>query len=146
MIKRGILLLHAFIIVCMYITTSFATTYSQEEIIKSLICQRTDTLNMYYAGQANKKDTMEKIELITTDYLKESDLQNLENFFQCDLERPVGYEFAKIDITYSDDDVICALVTIDWTSEGIKGRENFSHTYSIICEKEENLYKLAQFF
>lgn len=144
MIKRGFIF--GILIICIFLSTSFATANSNEEVIKSLISQRTDVLNMYYAGQSNKKDTIKKIEAITTDYLKDNDLENLKNYFQCDLERPVDYEFVKIDITYADKDVICAFVTIFWTSEGIKGVEDFTHTYSVICEKEENLYKLAQFF
>ncbi len=146
MIKRGYITVTILIVFCLLVTTAFATANSQEQIVESLISQRTDILNLYYAGEADKKETMENISNVTTDFLKESDLKNLEAYFQCDLERPIGYEFSEIDVTYYDDEVICALVTIEWMAEGIKGREDFSHTYSVICVKEENLYKLAQFF
>ena len=74
------------------------------------------------------------------------DIENLEKYFQCDLEQVRGYKIRDIKVTYSDKDVICANATIDWAAEGLKGADNFVHTYSIICEKEENLYKMAQFF
>ena len=136
--KKGVKI---FIIVflSLIVTTVFATANSQERIVEDLICQRTDTLGLYYAGKVNKEDTITKISKITTDHLRDYDLENLEKYFQCDLQQLVDYKISEIN-------VICALVTIDWQAEGLKGRDDFSHTYSVICKKEENFYKLAQFF
>ena len=44
---------------------------------------------------------------------------------------------AKEKLNYYDEEGMCALVTIDWKTEGLKGRDDFSHTYSIICKNEE---------
>lgn len=136
----------AAVLLFMGIFTANSAACSDEAIVENLICRRTDALSLYYAGEVNKEKTMETIKAVTTDFLRDEDLENIEKYFQCDLEQLVDYEIEDIDITYSDGDVICAFVTITWKSEGLKGREDFSHTYSVICEKEENLHKIAQFF
>ena len=143
---RKIIYIFLTILVCVLITTVIASANSSEKIVEDLICQRTDVLSLYYAGELNKKDTIEKIKEITTSHLRQSDIENLEKYFQCDLEQVRGYKIRDIKVTYSDKDVICANATIDWAAVGFKGADNFVHTYSIICEKEENLYKMAQFF
>ena len=143
---RKIIYIFLTILVCVLITTVIASANSSEKIVEDLICQRTDVLSLYYAGELNKKDTIEKIKEITTSHLRQSDIENLEKYFQCDLEQVRGYKIRDIKVTYSDKDVICANATIDWAAEGFKVADNFVHTYSIICEKEENLYKMAQFF
>ena len=143
--KKGVYILIVLVISVLF-ATLFASADSDEEIIKNLICERTDTLSYYYAGLADKKDTMAKISDITTDFLREEDLGNLERYFQCDLEQVVDYKIRDIKVNYSDEDVICAEVVVDWKSNGLRGMENFSNTYSVICKKEENIYKLAQFF
>lgn len=136
----------AAVLLLMGIFTVNSAACSDEAIVEELICRRTEALSLYYAGEVNKEKTMETIESVTTDFLRDEDLENLEKYFQCDLEQLVDYEIEDIDITYSDGDVICAFVTINWKSEGLKERDDFSHTYSVICEKEENLHKIAQFF
>lgn len=143
--RKGVYILIVLVISVLF-ATLFASADSDEEIIKNLICERTDTLSYYYAGLADKKDTMAKISDITTDFLREEDLGNLERYFQCDLEQVVDYKIRDIKVNYSDEDVICAEVVVDWKSNGLRGMENFSNTYSVICKKEENIYKLAQFF
>lgn len=143
--RKGVYILIVLVISVLF-ATLFASADSDEEIIKNLICERTDTLSYYYAGLADKKDTMAKISDITTDFLREEDLGNLERYFQCDLEQVVDYKIRNIKVNYSDEDVICAEVVVDWESDGLRGIENFSNTYSVICKKEENIYKLAQFF
>ena len=143
--KKGVYILIVLVISVLF-ATLFASADSDEEIIKNLISERTDTLSYYYAGLADKKDTMAKISDITTDFLREEDLGNLERYFQCDLEQVVDYKIRDIKVNYSDEDVICAEVVVDWKSNGLRGMENFSNTYSVICKKEENIYKLAQFF
>ena len=142
--KRGVFII--IIVVCVLFATLFVNANSQERIVENLICARTDILSNYYAGLISKEETMTKISDVTTDFLKEEDLTNLEKYFQCDLEQVVDYEILDINVDYWDDEVICAEVTIDWEAEGLKGRDNFSHTYSVICKKEENFFKLAQFF
>ena len=143
--RKGVYILIVLVISVLF-ATLFASADSDEEIIKNLICERTDTLSYYYAGLADKKDTMAKISDITTDFLREEDLGNLERYFQCDFEQVVDYKIRDIKVNYSDEDVICAEVVVDWKSNGLRGMENFSNTYSVICKKEENIYKLAQFF
>ena len=143
--RKGVYILIVLVISVLF-ATLFASADSDEEIIKNLICERTDTLSYYYAGLADKNDTMAKISDITTDFLREEDLGNLERYFQCDLEQVVDYEIRDIKVNYSDEDVICAEVVVDWESNGLRGMDNFSNTYSVICKKEENIYKLAQFF
>lgn len=143
--RKGVYILIVLVISVLF-ATLFASADSDEEIIKNLICERTDTLSYYYAGLADKKDTMAKISDITTDFLREEDLGNLERYFQCDIEQVVDYKIRDIKVNYSDEDVICAEVVVDWESNGLRGMDNFSNTYSVICKKEENIYKLAQFF
>ena len=143
--KKGIYCI-IIVLICIILATVYAMANSKEQIVEKLITKRTDALSLYYSGYADKEDTKTIIEKITTDYLRDEDLANIDRFFQSDLEQINGYKITKIDITSADEDVICAYVTIDWNSQNYEEEENFIHTYSTICKKEENLYKLAQFF
>lgn len=143
--KKGVILFIV-ILVTILITTVCATANSNESIVENLVCKRIDTLDLYYKGEINKEDAVRLISEITTEYLKIEDLQNLSRYLQCDLEQIVEYKITKINIGYCDENVICAAVSMDWKAEGLNGIDNFSHTYSVICKKEEKIYKLAQFF
>lgn len=76
----------------------------------------------------------------------EEDLQNIELYFQTDIEQVREYSITSIDIEEADEDIIYGYVTIKWKVEGIDGKEEFLYEYSIICSKEDNVYKLEQFF
>ena len=133
------------IAICVFFTTSFAVKDANEDVVESLVCQRTDVLSSYYAGHEGKEETISIIEKIETGLLKKNDLENIEIYFQTDIDQVKGYTIKDIDITYEDDEMICANITIEWESESIMGKEKFINCYSVICEKKDNTYKLAQF-
>lgn len=143
--KKGFLCI-IILLMCLILGTAYAMANSNEQIVEKLITQRTDTLSLYYSGQVGKDETKEKIKNITTDFLLDEDLENIEAFFQSEVDQVRGYKITDIDVTQADEDMICAYVTIDWETEGLKGEDNFTYKYSTICKKEENFYKLAQFF
>lgn len=143
--KRRLVCIAAVSLIVIF-TTAFAIAGSEEAIVKSLICQRTDTLSGFYAGEIDREYAVEKIKSIETSHLMEEDLQNIDLYFRTDIEQVKKYSITRIDITQSDEDMICADVSIRWQSEGIQGKEEFNCNYSVICCKEENAYKLAQFF
>ena len=126
--------------------TICANANSDEKIVEELICARTDALGLYYAGQARKDETIEAINKCTMSYLRDSDLANIDRYFQSDVDQLIDYKITDIKVKEAQDEFIIATATINWQSKTLKGEENFTHTYSIICEKEKNLYKLSQFF
>lgn len=130
----------------MVLGTALAQGDSQEAIVRDLITQRTDTLAGFYAGDIDQDAAIETIEYMETDLQKKMDIENIDKYFRTDIEQVKKYEFERIHVTFSDDEMICADVTIRWEAEGLMGKEDFSHTYEVICIKEDNRYKLAQFY
>lgn len=143
--KKGILCIFI-VLLCIVLATVYAMAGSNEQIVERLIRQRTDTLSLYYSGQADKSDTKKVIENITTDYLRDEDLMNIDRYFHSEVDQVRAYEILDIDVFSADEDIICAYVTINWKAAGLDGKDDFTYKYSTICKKEENLYKLAQFF
>ena len=87
--KIGVILFLV-LLVAILVTTAYATANSNERIVENLICQRIDTLNLYYSGNINKEDAIAKISKITMDFLREDDLENLKKYFQNYLNYPTG--------------------------------------------------------
>lgn len=143
--RRRALCLSAICIIVMF-TAAFTIASSEEAVVKDLICQRTDTLSGFYAGNIEKEDAVNKIKSIEMSHLMEEDIENIDLYFRTDIERVKKYSIKDLHITQSDEDIICADVEIEWQSEGLPGEENFTCSYKVICAKEENVYKLAQFF
>ncbi len=137
-----------FSIICLIVifTTAFAIASGDEAVVKNLIYQRTDTLSGFYSGEIEREDAINKIKSIETSHLMEEDLENIDLYFRTDIERVKKYLIKDLNITQSDKDIICADVAIEWQSEGLSGEETFTCNYKVICLKEENVYKLAQFF
>ncbi len=143
---RRMICLYA-ITLCVLGVTAYSLSGSDEAIVDNLICQRTDTLNDFYGGRLGKAETVEIIERIETEHQKEEDLQNINLYFQTDIEQVQAYEIEDIDITYTDEDMICANVTMGWIlGELDENEDEIEVSYSVICKREENMYKLAQFF
>lgn len=134
------------IILAAAVSFAFASSLSEKETVKDLIKVRTDTLSGFYAGKIEKEDAVEIINNIESDHLLKEDLQNIDLYFQTDIEQVKEYSFKNIKITDSDDYMICADVTMEWEAEGIDGEEVFSVTYDVICQKDGNNFKLVQFF
>ena len=144
MIKKGYILFITLAVVIM--ASVHANANSSERIVEDLICKRIDTLNMYYTGQIEALETKEIIEDITAGFLRDADINNIDTYFQTEIEPIKRYDITKIDITKEDETMICAYVTIEWEAESLKGEDNFTHIYSVICENEKKSYKLLQFF
>ena len=142
--NRGYIIFIAIIVVMF--GSAYANANSSENIVEDLVCKRIDTLSLYYAGQADEDETKEIIEEITTGHLRDEDLSNIHTYFQTEIEQIQKYEITKIDVTKADETMICAYVTIQWETKTLKGDDNFTHIYSVICENEKNSYKLLQFF
>ena len=128
------------------LATALAAGDSQEAIIRDLISQRTDTMAGFYAGEIGRDEAIETISYMETDLLMQADIENIDRYFRTDIEQVKKYQFEHIRITDSHEDMICADVTIRWEAEGLDGREEFYHTYQVICVKEDNRYKLDQFY
>ena len=134
------------IVIAVLSGSAYANANSSEKIVENLICKRIDTLNLYYTGQAEKDETEDIIQNITTGHLRDWDLSNIHSYFQTEIEQIDKYKITKIDVTKADESMICAYVTIEWETNSLKGEDNFTHTYSVLCEFEKNSYKLLQFF
>lgn len=142
--KYAIIISIAAVIVLM--TTVLAMAGSDEKIVRDLIDERTVTLNNYYDGDMKKEEAREKIKKLETDNLMEQDLENIDLYFQTDIDRINEFEITSVKITHEDEDMICADVYIKWDVDTVTGSDSFICDYSVICVKEGNGYKLAQFF
>ncbi len=145
--SRGIKIILIFVIIAAAtVSFVFASSFGEKETVKELISLRTDILGRFYGGEIEKDDAVEMIKKIESGHLLKEDLQNIDLYFQTDIEQVRGYSFEDIIIRQSDEDMICADVTMKWDSEGIAGSETFSATYNVICYKDEDDFKLVQFF
>ena len=142
--KYAIIISIAAVIVLM--TTVLAMAGSDEKIVRDLIDERTVTLNNYYDGDMKKEEAREKIKKLETGNLMEQDLENIDLYFQTDIDRINEFEITSVKITHEDEDMICADVCIKWDVDTVTGSDSFICDYSVICVKEGNGYKLAQFF
>ena len=88
----------------------------------------------------------ERIEQAETGRLLNEDLTAMRDFFQTDIEEITDYKIKAVDITDIDETLICAVVTIEWELYGTNGKEHMEEIYSVIAQKQENSYKLVQFF
>ena len=144
--KKHIIAGASVVVLMVIFCTAIASAGGEEAVVRELICRRTDTLSGFYAGEIDKKEAVETIQSIESGHLMEEDLQNIELYFQTDIEQVREYFITSIDIEEADEDIIYGYVTIKWKVEGIAGKEEFLYEYSIICSKEDNVYKLEQFF
>ena len=144
--KRKIKYAAAIIAAFLFFGCAAAFPGSEEAIVESLVRQRTDAMAGFFAGQVGREEAIETLNYVETDLLREKDVANIDAYFRTDIEQVRAYEFESIRITDAEDELICAEVTIKWESEGLEGKEEFSHTYDVICVYEENRYKLAQFY
>lgn len=133
----------ALIIIVALIMTSGS---GAESAVVSLVEQRTDILNNYYCGITTFKEASKAIETVESGSLLREDINNMHAFFQTDIEEVDSYEIRKVDITCEEEDLICAVVHMDWLTEGLSGKEKIEAVYSVIMEKTENSFKLVQFF
>ena len=136
----------AVVIAAVLMTTAFALAGSEEKIVEDLINERTTTLNSYYDGGMQREEAREKIREIETGNLMEQDLENIDLYFQTDIDRIKEFELLSVKITESSEDMICADVYIKWDVETVTGNDSFMCDYSVICVKEGEDYKLVQFF
>ena len=78
--------------------------------------------------------------------LLEEDILAMKEYFQTDIEEVSDYEIRDIEITNADENLVCAVVSVDWEVSGTAGKEKITEIYSVIMEKDEKSYKLVQFF
>mgnify|MGYP003369899776 CR=1 FL=1 len=144
--KKKHIAVTAVMIAAVLAATAFAMAGSDEKIVKDLINERTVTLNGYYDGSMQREEAGERIRKIETGNLMEQDLENIDLYFQTDIDRINEFELMNVDITESSEDMICAEVYIRWDVDTVTGKDSFMCDYEVICVKEGNDYKLAQFF
>ncbi|MCI8348047.1 MAG: hypothetical protein HFE74_01260 [Firmicutes bacterium] len=144
--KRKHIVVAVLVIIAILFTTVFAMAGSDEKIVRDLINERTETLNNYYDGSLQREEAASVIRKIETGNLMEQDLDNIDRYFQTDIDRIKEFELINIDITESSDEMICADIYIRWDVETLTGNDSFMCDYNIICIKEGETYKLAQFF
>ena len=141
-IKRKILAVGAAGVLVLILTSGSDTKGEIEELVRA----RTDIMNGFFCGQINYYDALEEIKKIEKGRLLEEDILAMREFFQTDIEEVTEYEIKDIEITNADEDVVCALVKVDWTVSGTLETEKITQIYSVIMEKEQKSYKLVQFF
>ena len=134
--KRKHIAVTAVVIAAVLMTTAFALAGSEEKIVEDLINERTTTLNSYYDGGMQREEAREKIREIETGNLMEQDLENIDLYFQTDIDRIKEFELLSVKITESSEDMICADVYIKWDVETVTGNDSFMCDYSVICVKE----------
>ena len=144
--RREYIIITAAVLGLIALSSVFASARTDEDIIRELVSLRTDTLSGFYAGEIDREDAIKIINSIEGDHLLKEDLQNIDLYFQTDIEQVKEYSFEKISVTKSEEDMICADVTMEWEAEGIDGTDNVTVTYNVICQKDKESYNLVQFF
>lgn len=141
-IKQKILAVIAAGAVFMLLTSGSDVKGEMAELIRA----RTDIMNGYFCGHISYYDALAQIENVEKGRLLEEDILSMREFFQTDIEEVTEYSITDIEITSADEDLVCAVVTIDWQVSGTAGEEIIEGIYSVIMEKDEKSYKLVQFF
>ena len=136
----------AILLIVLLLSTVMASGSGPESEITMLVTQRTDIMNEYFGGHILYKEAAERIDKIEKGRLLEEDLEAMKSFFQTDIEEITDYKIKAVDITDIDETLICAVVTIEWELYGTNGKEHMEEIYSVIAQKQENSYKLVQFF
>ena len=144
--KRKYFAAAAIVIAAVLMTTAFAMAGSDEKIVEDLINKRTATLSDYYDGDMQREEARQIISDIETGTLMEQDLDNIDRYFQTDIDRIKEFDLVSVKITEADEDMICADVNIKWDVETVTGNDSFMCDYDVILVKEGEAYKLAQFF
>lgn len=128
------------------LTTAFAAGNSDERIVRELVKTRAETLSSFYDGGMLKDEAREIISELETGDLKDLDLENIELYFQTDIDRINEAELISVVITEATEDLIRADVRMRWDVETVNGSDSFLCEYDVICVREEGAFKLAQFF
>lgn len=142
------------VIFCLLAAASFllSAVGSSESIVKELISRRIDVMDGYFSGQSTYKEACRSMEELESGQLLEEDKESFKNYFGTDIEKILDYTISEVEINYEDEYVICAFVAVDWTLQGAddlyraSGKQKKSVGYSVICEKEDNCFKLVQFY
>ena len=127
-------------------TMGFSSSDSEEDIVEELITERINAMDLYYESQINEFEAKERLRAVENGTLLDEDIDNLHTYFRTDIEEIKEFDFQDIEITSSDEDVICAQVKLGWNIEGTDGKEILSCSYSVICENDGSGFKLVQFY
>ena len=119
----------------------FNQSRERQKIVDEVTSAVLSRINLQIYNEAEK--TIREIE---SGQLMIQDLDNLERYFQTDIDQVEGFDIKSVKITDVDDELICATVFIKWDVETVTGSDSFLCDYSIIAKKEKNSYKLVQFY
>ena len=148
--NRYKILTSAAVIAAIFLGTSSGIAFSNQEenIVTDLVCRRTDAMSGYFASKLSYWEAGMQLRETEAGNLLETDLKKMRDFFRTDIEQVKEYEIRNVDFTLKDEDILCAVVEIEWLAEGLEGEERFETTHSVICEKQtaESDYKLVHFF
>ena len=111
-----------------------------------LVRARTDIMNGFFCGQISYYEALSQIKSVEKGRLLEEDILAMKEYFQTDIEEVKDYKIRDIEITNSDENLVCAVVSVEWELYGTAGNEKITEIYSVIMEKDEKNYKLVQFF
>ena len=122
------------------LTTAFAAGNSDERIVRELVKTRTETLSSFYDGGMLKDEAREIISELETGDLKDLDLENIELYFQTDIDRINEAELISVVITEATEDLIRADVRMRWDVETVSGSDSFLCEYDVICVRDAVSY------
>ena len=141
-VKKKILAAGAAAVLAVLLTSGSDVKGEMAELVRA----RTDIMNGYFCGQINYYDALAQIERVEKGRLLEEDIQAMREYFQTDIEEVTDCRIRDIEITNTDENLVCAVVSVDWEVSGTAGKEKITEIYSVIMEKDEKSYKLVQFF
>jgi len=131
----------------LFLLTSAGTSAPPEEkIVRELVYLRCDAMSRYFASEMSYWEAGSQLREAETGRLLEEDLAGLREFFRTDIDQVTACRIKEVDFSYSDEDLLCAVVEIMWETEGLEGADCFTADYSVICEKSGETFKLVQFF
>lgn len=146
---KGRYMMKVILVLCFLIFTTalaFAGGDDRKDVVVKLVSGRTDAMNGFYGSQISYWEAARQLREVETGRLLDEDIDRLKNYFRTDIEYIEDYEIKKVTFTESGEDMLCAVVEMDWQISGTGGIESLNHCYSVICEKEGDAFKLVQFF
>ena len=119
---------------------------SEKNMVEKLVLTRVDVMNRFYSRKMDYIDAAGELRKVETGHLLREDTSSLRKYFSTDIEEVLKCRIIRTEIRESTENMVCAVVEIQWDVKGLNGEETLKNEYFVICEKEGKKFKLVDFF
>ena len=122
-----------------------AGSVKNEDIIKSLLIERTSILQDCYFGMVSKEDTYNKLRNIETYPLITEDMESFDDYTDTDFDRVMRMNFEDIELKSSFMGYISYETVIVWDMRSPEGEYRTSGKYHVVLLDEGDRTFLSKF-